>query len=59
MAWMSEGLRERVKALNLPPNISARVAALEARARRPLSSFEICNPMGKEISATYGQAPEL
>ena len=30
-----------------------------AVARQPLSSYEICKPMGKDISPTYGQAPEL
>jgi hypothetical protein len=59
MQGMSQGLRERVKALNLPPHISARVTALEAAARQPLSTFEICKPMGREISPIYGQSPSL
>lgn len=56
---LSGNLRERVKALDLPTEISARVSSLEAQARQPLSSYEICRPMGKEISPTYGQAPSL
>ena len=52
-------LRERVRALNLPPHVSTLADSLEAEARLPLSSFGICNPMGKKISPTYGQAPAL
>jgi len=55
----SGNLRERVKALNLPPHTSARVDQLEADAREPLSRYDICKPIGKEISPTYGQAPSL
>ncbi len=59
MRLLSGGLLDRVKALNLPHQTSARLAELNADAHQPLSRYLICRPIGTEISPTYGQAPLL
>ena len=57
MVVMSRGLIDRFKALNLRPQMTARVRDLENQMRAPSSAYGICQPIGKTISPIYGQAP--
>lgn len=57
MRLMSAGLVERARVLNLRPQTTPRTRQLDAAAHAPLSAYPICQPIGKVISPTYGQAP--
>jgi hypothetical protein len=55
MALASQGLMQRVKALELPFEKATR-AQIEANIHAPLSRFSICEPMTTQISTRYGQS---
>ena len=57
MGLASQGLLNWVKDLNLPLKGSARGPSIAAQLREPLSAYEICQPIGTQISPRYGQAP--
>lgn len=57
MGLLSQGLLERVEALNLQPLRTARAAQLQAQIHAPLSTFEICQSAGAQITPSYGRAP--
>ena len=56
IAEMGMGLLQRIKALNLPFDQTAH-RRIEGQLHQPLGNYAICQPMGTEISPTYGQAP--